>query len=146
MEGTSVPVEPASADRKLATGNGMDGRVGHSSYAIRTTLPRSKERDQGTTTISAEFQSARGARTRVRLFDANGKELASRTQAITQAKGTCGLPGRPRGKITVAVQASGAVAYAVFDVLPPQDPARGSYVFVIDDVTVTVEPRGPVVP
>jgi hypothetical protein len=126
---TSACVEPADDDQKLGTGRSSlppEGSVGLSGFPIRATFPTLLP---APVTISVDFQALAGSSARLRLFDDIGTVVASTTQTVLLAGGTCGLPGGPRARKTVSVASNKPVAFAIMDV----PTTTGDKVFVIDN-------------
>jgi hypothetical protein len=63
------------------------------------------------------------------LFNAVGTEVASITDSVSDAYGTCGFPGEPRVRRRVVVTSTQPVAFAIMDVVT----ATEDKVFVIDN-------------
>ena len=133
---TSVCVEPVDNNQKLGTGRNdgtPGGRIGFAGFAIRATFPVPLAPP---VTVSTEFQTGAGSPIRIRLFDAAGTEVASVADTAEPADGTCGYPGNPRARKTIAVTANQQVAYAILDL------DTSGNVFVIDNFGFSAPSRG----
>jgi hypothetical protein len=102
-------------------------------YPIRATftspLAPVLDRDGRVTAVRVhvDFQTIGGATVRLRLFAADGREVASVSRVAGPADGTCGNAGGARARLTLSVTTLSGVAYAIMDTQP------AGRLFVIDN-------------
>lgn len=135
---TSSCTPPADPEQQIL-GTGSVDQPGHAGEAIEALFPVPVPPNR---IVSVQFQAGTGAPVRMRLYDSEGRVVASVTERITDEAGACGIASGSeqisRGRLVLQVSATVHVERAVFDV-PRLQPF--GFVFAIDDLRIE-PPRG----